>query len=226
MIQFLDIHSHNPSQAIDTLILRNWRWSTDQSRPEGYYSVGLHPWDIKDDHFPDREAFMDALLNENCLALGESGLDRMAESSLSDQEHLFFLQCGMAEQAKKPVIIHCVKAFDRLLKIRKEFQPEVPWIVHGFNKNIHLAEQLLEEGFYLSLGYAVLRYPHIKEMLSDLPLDRLFFETDDVETLSVRGVYREVSDICGLSIDLLQEQIRRNFNAVFGYELTTLAGKN
>ena len=66
------------------------------------------------------------------LAVGEAGLDKLAEAPLTLQIEVFEYQARLAEEANKPLIIHLVKAVDELLKLKQKIQPVKPWIIHGF----------------------------------------------------------------------------------------------
>ena len=80
----------------------------------------------------------------------------------------------LAVSRQLPVIIHCVKAWDELLAIKKDFPETLPCIIHGFRGKPQLAESLLSKGFYLSFGFRF--HP---QSLTLCPSDRLFFESDE-----------------------------------------------
>ena len=33
------------------------------------------------------------------------------------------------------MVIHCVKAFNELIELKKKYRPQMPWVVHGFRNN-------------------------------------------------------------------------------------------
>ena len=86
------------------------------------------------------------------VAIGEAGLDTLAESPMDLQKEVFLAQANLAEETHKPLIIHCVKAWADLIACKKAVKPEMPWIIHGFRGNGELASQLVRLGFYLSFG--------------------------------------------------------------------------
>lgn len=142
-----DFHTHVPAPRaiINT--------SPGDERPEGYlYSVGIHPWESATASEADFKAILDDLSDANVVAIGECGLDRLRGPELAIQRDVFVRQLELAEKAGKPVIIHCVRAFDELLRLRKQLRPSVDWIVHGFRGKPELARQLADTGMYLSLG--------------------------------------------------------------------------
>ncbi|MDZ7934269.1 MAG: TatD family hydrolase [Emticicia sp.] len=109
---------------------------------------------------------------------------RLKGSPLPLQEEIFIKQIRIAEEVKKPIIIHCVKCFNELISIKKIIRPKVPMIVHGFNNNLTIAQMLLERGFYISLGAAILQEnSNAAQLLTQIPLEKLFLETDDAKRL-------------------------------------------
>jgi TatD DNase family protein len=75
------------------------------------------------------------LKDENCFALGECGLDKITASDFELQKVVFKKQIQLSEKHQKPLIIHCVKAHQELIEIKKELKPKQVWIFHGFNTN-------------------------------------------------------------------------------------------
>ena len=61
----------------------------------------------------------------SCLALGECGLDKKVQTPLDLQQEVFERQLTLAEKYKKPVIIHCVAAFQELIAIKKKLKLSV-----------------------------------------------------------------------------------------------------
>lgn len=98
----------------------------------------------------DLKIIEEKLQNQNCLAIGECGLDKRIEMPLEPQISVFEKQLALAEKFGKPVVIHCVAAFQEVIEIKKRLNVKVPMIIHGFSKNIQVADQLINAGFYLS----------------------------------------------------------------------------
>ena len=92
------------------------------------------------------------LAHPQVVAVGECGLDRMRGADMAVQEEVLTRQLRWAEQYRLPVTLHVVRAFDRLLYLRRKFSPTTQWTVHGFRGKPALARQLLQAGFHLSFG--------------------------------------------------------------------------
>lgn len=176
-------------------------------------SFGLHPWYI--DQYSD-ESFMlleNLLQKENCFALGECGLDKNCSIDFEKQMIYFERQLLLSEKYQKPVIIHCVKAFQEMIVLKRKLQPQQDWILHGFSKS-NVAEQLLAEGFYLSVGVNICTHKKLQETLINIPLNRLFLETDDKKT-PISQLYEALSEIKNMNVSLIERQLENNFLKVF-----------
>ena len=121
---------------------------------------------------------------------------------------------ALAEKYKKPVVIHCVAAFQEVIAIKKKTKISVPLIIHGFSKNNQIANQLIKEGFYLSFGKFLLRNPDLKTVFKNIPNDRFFLETDTIEE-NIQQVYELASKYKELKNEELQSVISNNYKNVF-----------
>lgn len=213
-MEFFNFHTHqftNQSNIVE--LVNQYPQEFDASIP--YYSIGIHPWYIKEDQIDaDLKIIEEKLQTNNCLALGECGLDKRIEISLEKQIIVFEKQLALAEKYQKPVVIHCVAAFQEVIAIRKKMKISVPMIIHGFSKNSQIAEQLLKAGFYISFGKYLLRNPELKTVFQQIPNDRFFLETDTIEE-NIQQVYDLASEYKNITIKELQGIISSNFNKVF-----------
>lgn len=118
-----------------------------------YYSIGIHPWEVRESNVSQQLSFLQQQLQrKQFVAVGEAGLDKLAKAPMELQLAVFKEQVKLSEKLGLPLIIHCVKAMEELLGVKKESRPQQPWIWHGFRGKPEQAVQLLKKGFYLSLG--------------------------------------------------------------------------
>lgn len=143
------------------------------------------------------------------LAVGEAGLDKLADAPMDLQVEVFRCQACLAEEVGKPLVIHLVKAVDELLKVKRDLRPSNPWIIHGFRGKAALVEEYLKHGFYLSFGEK-----YQEAALCRVPADRLFIETDESE-VSIGELYARAAEVRGISPEELGETLRRNVCKVF-----------
>jgi TatD DNase family protein len=204
---FINIHTHKDTGRRIELVSR-----TFEEVFSAYFSFGIHPWDS--DRWKSRLNEMNQILAEKgCLAVGEIGLDKLKGPELSVQVAVFKQQIVLSEQLNLPVILHCVKSWNEIKSIKRELKPKQAWIYHGFNK-ANLIEDVLKEGIYISIGDAILNSPTLQTVLKNIPLDRLFLETD-AAACSIEAIYVKVSELKNIPLSQLQSQLEENFKNVF-----------
>jgi TatD DNase family protein len=214
----IDIHTHQVKSEVSIRILNIFAQDLPFLNDKSYYSAGLHPWHIGlVDPEKCLESIEQAVGQKNMLAVGECGLDRSVSVDFAMQEFYFRKQIEIAQKHSKPLIIHCVRAFPELMKIKKETKSDIPWIIHGFHGNQQTALQLMRHNFYFSVGEKLLSDQRKKDILKLLPADRLFLETDDGNS-SIRGIYSLAAQILNISHENLIAIVHENFKHLFGFE--------
>lgn len=213
-MKFFNLHTHQYSNQPDVLELVNqYPQEFDNNIP--FYSIGIHPLYISEQRLEsDLKVVNEKLALPECLALGECGLDKRGETQFEVQQSVFERQLALAEKYQKPVVIHCVAAFQELIEIKKRLKISVPMIVHGFSKKVELAKQLIDNGFYVSFGKNLLRNPDLESVFRSIPNDRFLLETDMVDE-GIQAVYELASKYKKLELIELQEIVNKNYNKVF-----------
>ncbi|MDE6416678.1 MAG: TatD family hydrolase [Duncaniella sp.] len=180
MIPFLDAmplsdtHTHR-TDAADAIINYDPTVDTYTPRPDLTYSAGIHPWraDLADDEMLSRLATL--ARQSNFTAIGETGLDALRGSDMEIQSAVFAKHITLAAELEKPLIIHCVRAWQQLIAISRRYgKHAAPWIIHGFRGKPQLARQLLDAGFSLSFGQH-----YNPESFAITPVDRRYAESDE-----------------------------------------------
>lgn len=219
--KFIDIHAHRQLEQQDTVIIYSFAPGLNELPPRNtLFSAGIHPWNMNKIDISESFLQITSLSkNQELRFIGESGLDSSIEIPLSEQEDLFLKHFELSESTKLPLIIHCVRQLSRLLEIRNKRRPRSSWIIHDFNGNQQMIEQCLREGsnkIYFSLGPRFFKSPHSKiaNSLKSLPLDRIFFETDDQEEINVKMIYEEFAKRNQIEISSLKDQIIKNYKGL------------
>lgn len=177
-------------------------------------SVGVHPWFIDGSDVVQEIARVRERSGEpTVVAIGECGLDKLCVTDFEVQKRVFESMIEISEAARKPLLIHCVKAFDELNSIRKKIKPLQPWVIHGFRGNEFQGRQLLAKGFYFSIGEKF-----NAETIKVLPLNSFFVETDE-SMLSIESVYCSIAEIKQISMKELGAQIELNVKNILKIEL-------
>jgi TatD DNase family protein len=213
---YIDIHTHSPASSGNPIQIINLfpEQSMIPLAAHSFYSVGWHPWFLKEE-LVDEYLYIVSIASQRqeVLAVGECGLDHLSKVPFPLQKEVFRQQALIAERVGKPLLIHCVRASNEVIRIKKELKPKVPWIIHGFNSNLITGRALLRNDFYLSLGVDLLKdFSNARKFLPEIPLDRLFFETGDME-IAIEEIYQ--IGAMKLNMSALIMQIELNFNKVF-----------
>lgn len=214
---FINIHTH--SLLINDGHIQIVNLNLNRPCPEqGYYSYGIHPWDLNNVDFQIDEAMRlldERLQSPNVLALGEAGLDKMHKASFERQIELFERQIELSEALKKPMILHDVRSHNEIIALRKKHKAKQPWILHGFNGTEQDVQQLIGQGIYFSVGESLL-HPERKicKSLKFIDLNYLFLETDMAE-IGIEKVYEAAANLLEMDIITLQKQFFANFARLF-----------
>lgn len=213
-MRFLDLHTHSQTNDAAVLELVN-QYPDECDGSAKYFSIGVHPWRIDENRLESDLKILESKLNDqNCLAVGECGLDKRIDTSLELQAEVFEIQLALAEKYKKPVVIHCVAAYQETIDIKKKMNISVPMIIHGFSKNAQVARQLLDSGFYLSFGKRLLRDPNLENVFKSVPDDKFFLETDTARE-SIEQVYERAAQCKKSSVDEIRDKVNANFAKAF-----------
>ena len=215
-MRFINLHTHHISLD-NSLFILNYRLGYDKVIDTTHsFSIGVHPWDTELNNTFFVSELEHFLIQPNCLAIGECGLDKLITTPLNIQKKVFEQHLQLAIKYNKPVIIHCVKAFDELIEICKPYFNCIPLIIHGYNKSETLAKQLIDKGFYLSLHHNILLKSDFN--IQSLSINKLFFETDNNVHLLIQDVYQDFAFKLNMELDVLKAQINRNFESLYFYD--------
>ncbi len=215
-MQYFNLHTHQFTNQADVLELVNqYPQEFDASLP--FYSIGIHPLYINENRLEDDFKVVDEKLAlPECLALGECGLDKRSETPFEVQQLVFEKQLALAQKHQKPVVIHCVAAFQEVIETKKRLKITVPMIIHGFSKKVELAKQLIDNGFFVSFGKNLLRNPELELVFRSIPNDKFLLETDMVEE-GIQEVYALAAKYKELELGELQEIVNNNYKTVFEF---------
>jgi TatD DNase family protein len=180
------------------------------------FSVGIHPWHLPLDVENALRWLRFEASQEDVLAVGEAGLDRAIAADFQTQTDIFIACARLAEELEKPLILHCVRANEEILMLKKLLKPSQPWIVHGFSGHPNTAKSLISNGLYLSFGHGIFKNEKSAESLAAIPADRFFLETDAQTGIFIEDIYAAAAQIRGWNLVKMREQIWANFIAVFG----------
>ena len=213
-MKYINLHTHSNIYHNNIISILN-QYPNDLVENANFFSIGIHPWYIDFDRVEnDFDVIKSKIFDQKCLAIGECGLDNRIEMSLPQQTIVFEKQLLLAQEFKKPVIVHCVGAYNELIYIKKKLKISVPMVVHGFAKNENVAKMLIENGFYLSFGKHFMHSHEFENVFESIPKNRLFLENDSSD-FSIQDVYKKAAQNLMIDVFELQEIVFETFKNVF-----------
>lgn len=153
-----------------------------------FAAVGIHPHDAGNATIENLKILEELLLEHKTVAVGEIGMDffKVPNYPAKIQEEAFRLQLELAENHKKPIIIHCREAYMEVLEILKSYKTS-NWqgVLHCFTAGPEIAEKFLELGFHIGFTGVITYYKKnsqnesfLFDTLKNMPLEKILVETD------------------------------------------------
>ena len=192
-------------------------------------SCGVHPLDVESDFALDE--LHQFARHDKVVAIGETGLDYHYQPETAELQKLRFeQQVELAVEVNKPLIIHTRNAREDTLSILRNGGAEkCGGVIHCFTENQEFAEAALDLGFYISIsGIVTFRQAtELKEVVKQLPLERLLIETDSpyLAPVPYRGKQNQpayvvevaayIAQLKGLSLKEVGEKTTENFEKLF-----------
>ncbi len=146
-------------------------------------SVGMHPHEAEAEPLDDASALIEAAKHPKVVAIGETELDYYYEHSpRAAQASNFRAHIEAARRTGLPLIVHTRNADDDTVAILREEMARSRFngLIHCFTGTRALADAALELGLSISVsGIATFKKSQsLRDILKNVPLDRLLVETD------------------------------------------------
>jgi TatD DNase family protein len=227
VIPFFDAHSHlpdagSPDSAHPRVVCGTCEADWDAvlahaaSDPRVIPMLGLHPWFVVEAS-PEWASRLTSLLRSQAAGVGECGLDfARKDTDQTAQEAAFRTQVRLAQAFQRPLVMHVVRAWGRLIDLlREEGVPPAGAMVHAYSGSIATARTLQALGVFLSFSGDLLKPDRTKlrESLRAVEADRLLLETDG--TADLPQVLAEASKIRGVTAESLAAQTWENGQRCF-----------
>lgn len=209
-IPFIDIHTHKLYFEKNVISVLNIGFK-NQFIPNQLFSYGIHPWDLTMDENKTKELLEDYYQNKNMRIIGEAGLDKIHGPDLELQKKVFEVHIDLAEKYHLPLIIHCVKSYNEILKMLERTSSIPTVIFHGFDKKLSVTKEIIKKGYSISLGESLFKKPEImKELLQTIPHNFIFFETDE-SYYTIQEIYVQASILSGHSVQYWKKSVFSNY---------------
>lgn len=201
-----------------------------------YGMIGLHPEEVKGDYEMVLQKMYDHMNGagaaENYIAIGEIGLDYYWSREFeAEQLKAFEIQVEWAIEKGLPLMIHCRKAQNEMVKILRKYEGKLHGgVFHCFTGNENEAKELLAfDGFCLGIG-GVLTFKKSnlpQTLASAVPLERIVLETDAPymapvphrgernESAFVVNIIDRLAEVYGVSADMVASTTTENAKRLF-----------
>ncbi|KUO41447.1 MAG: hypothetical protein APZ16_06555 [Candidatus Hadarchaeum yellowstonense] len=153
-------------------------------------ALGLHPWNLSDDFDAAVRSIEENI--ENCIALGEVGLDFKYQTPRELQLKAFGRVLDLALRHDKPLIIHSRWAWREALELVKKAGVGRA-VFHWYSGPPDILREILAQGYYVSATPAAEFSEAHRAALKEVPLERLLLETDS--PVKYRGVAATPSQV-------------------------------
>ncbi|WP_240609904.1 TatD family hydrolase [Billgrantia endophytica] len=148
-----------------------------------YATAGVHPHDASRWDPALQGAMRDLHQQPEVVAVGECGLDFNRNlSTPAEQERAFEAQLGLAVESGKPLFVHERDAGKRMREILHAWRDDIgDAVIHCFTADRDTLYGYLDLDLHIGLtGWLCdeRRGHHLRELVGEIPLDRLMVETD------------------------------------------------
>lgn len=146
-----------------------------------YGAIGFHPSECDVVNEDDYKFIIDNINNGKIVAIGEIGLDYHYDGFNKEKQlQLFKRQIEIATLYNKPIIIHCRDSVNDAYNILENIK--IPKILHCYSGSLEMANRFIKnsDNVYFGVG-GVVTFKNskvIKEVVKNIPLSRILFETD------------------------------------------------
>jgi TatD DNase family protein len=199
-------------------------------QPRAAASFGVHPWRVRD--LPDDwRVRLETLCSRNPRAgVGEIGLDFTDRSADRDrQQAVFAAQLDLASRLRRPVSIHCRKAWQALIELLEKHPLSAGGMIHAWSGSPELVDKMQRMGLSISFGGAVTHRRNRKARESARAVDagRLLIETDSPDMLpagcagplnepaNIVYIAREIAALRSVDPEAIAELTAANARALF-----------
>ena len=174
-----------------------------------YGAIGIHPWYVSD--LPNNwfELLKNKLTENQKLMVGEIGLDKHHDN-MDLQIDIFAKQLLLAHELNRPVQLHCVGAWEKMLAILKMYRNKLPSfiIAHEYSGPHEIMQRLVSEyNFFFSYGPRNLRNPL---RILATPMGRILSETDGDNPDGVISVVEQMAEILNIAPKKMADIIYKN----------------
>ena len=148
-----------------------------------YASIGLYPEYAQQYNAKFESEIATLSQNKKVVAIGEIGLDySLLDCDREKQKEVFVRQLNLANDLKKPIVIHCREAYGDLITLLKIHRNLLKsgGTCHCFTASKEIAFEILKLDLHISVGgvSTFKNAENVRNMLKSVPLSHILLETD------------------------------------------------
>ena len=181
------------------------------------YKINVSDFDI------DEEIEFIKKNKNNIVAISEVGLD-FVDGKDKQQIEDFEKMIKLAEELKKPIVVHSRKAELKCIEIL-ESSTLKKIIMHCFSGKKSFVKRIAGNGWFLTIPTIVVRSFQFQDIIKNVQISQLFCETDSPylspymgqlnEPAFVIESYKKIAEIKGMDINEVANNIYMNWQKVF-----------
>ena len=193
--------------------------------------LGIHPW-FAETAMAGWEERLQVLLQQMPAGIGETGLDKSCRADFGRQQQIFLIQLQMASKLRRPLVVHCVKGWGRLLEMLEQFADPLPRVmIHSFAGSRETLQRLTRLGCFISFAGKLADNNKVHQTFLATPLANLLLETDSHgqplvgnamegksttgarvtdEPAAIAKLYKLAATIRGMTLNEFRQQIWKN----------------
>ncbi|KZX11957.1 Tat-linked quality control protein TatD [Methanobrevibacter curvatus] len=196
-----------------------------------YTSFGFHPISSA----KIGEEVLNKVINQTIshmdeiVAIGEVGLDFFYVKDKSEREKqkkIFHKFAHLANEYKKPILIHCRDAERKAFNIIKDYEdiPEV--IFHCFSGSLKTAKRIMNLDYKMSVATMICYSKKHQDLFKEIPLEYILTETDSPylalerglrnEPVNVKNAIKKIAQLKGISYGEVDKITESTAKKVFG----------
>ncbi len=198
-------------------------------------AFGFHPYFLRLDGTNNVERDMQILENtisknrELVCAIGETGLDGVIETPITQQIAYLSGQLELAMKYSLPIILHHRKSHNELIRTIKSLRYTGGGVIHAFSGSADIANTYIDMGFKLGIG-GTITYERAKKTINAISivgLEHLLLETDspDMPLKGYQGqrntplrlpiIVDNLAEILGVTSDDVISATSANYRSLF-----------
>ncbi len=140
-------------------------------------SLGFYPCDCDKLELDEIQEEIEFIKKNNPIAIGEVGLDKKFDNDFEKQKIYFEKFINLAIELDIPIIVHSRKAEIECIEMLKAANAKKV-IMHCFSGKKKLVQEVIDNGWHLSIPSNVIRSEQFQTMVDICPLRQLLTETD------------------------------------------------